>query len=71
MSGPLWRLPERPATRPHWIALTEHVFVADEGTICQEGPEAWIYYPVGANTIPSGPYRTLMEAEQEAEAHHA
>ena len=70
MAGPLWRLPARPAARPHWVALTEHVFVADEGTICQEGPEAWMLYPTGAGTIASGPYRTLQEAEMAAKEHH-
>lgn len=66
MAGPLWRLPDR---CPHWVALTAHVWIGDEGTICEEGPEAWMLYPTGLNTIASGPYRTLEEAEHEAEAH--
>lgn len=52
----------------HWQELYEGVLMADEGTICRES-EGWVWYPVEAASIPCGPYRTLDEAEHEAEAH--
>lgn len=53
----------------HWQELYEGVWMGDEGAVCHE-TEGWVWYPPGAASIPCGPYRTLQEAEHEAEAHH-
>jgi hypothetical protein len=56
-----------------WNEVYPTVWMSVAGVVCLEyvsGTSGWIFYPVEAASIPSGPYPT-MEKAMEAAEHHA